>query len=277
MGAVAARLGEADAEVLAHPIHRKAEVELAGRHGLVAVFHLPGLRRALGNGGDQLLDIEVGAFGEMQSLGEPLHQARNADLVAHLGELAGAGSAHQVAGARVGGNDLFGAPERLRVAAAHHGQGPVLGAGLAARHRRVDGIKSALAGSRVKLAGDLGRCRGVIDEYCASGNAVKRAVCPERDLAQVMVVADAGHDEILTLGGGPRCRRRTPAELRHPLLGLGGGAIVDRDVVPALDLEVSGHRITHHAEPEKRNLCHEDPPYRISPYRSFAGPSLSSP
>src|SRR5258708_4064188 len=114
----------------------------------------------------------------------------------------------------------------------------------------------------MKLARDLGRCRGVIDEYCASGNAVKGAICPERDLAQVMVVADAGHDEILTLRRCPWCRRRTPAELRHPLLGLGGGAIVDRDVVAALDLEVTGHRIAHHAEPEKRNLCHEDPPLR---------------
>src|SRR3990172_1848197 len=40
------------------PIHREAEIEFARRHGLVAVLHLPGLRRALGDGGDQLLRSE---------------------------------------------------------------------------------------------------------------------------------------------------------------------------------------------------------------------------
>src|ERR1043166_3853034 len=35
-GAVAARFGEADGEVLAHPFHREAVLELAGQHGLVA-------------------------------------------------------------------------------------------------------------------------------------------------------------------------------------------------------------------------------------------------
>src|ERR1700683_2695055 len=36
MSAVAPRFGQADAEVLAHPVHREAEIELAGGHGLVA-------------------------------------------------------------------------------------------------------------------------------------------------------------------------------------------------------------------------------------------------
>jgi rubredoxin len=65
-GAVAARFGETDAEVLAHPVDREAEIEFAGDHGLVAVLHLPGLRGALGDGGDQLFDIEAGFHGEMQ-------------------------------------------------------------------------------------------------------------------------------------------------------------------------------------------------------------------
>src|SRR5215216_3805113 len=49
MRAVAPRLAEADRHVLAHPVHRKAEIELAFVHRLVAVFHLPRLRRALGD------------------------------------------------------------------------------------------------------------------------------------------------------------------------------------------------------------------------------------
>ena len=57
---------------------------------LVAVFHLPGLRGALRDRGDQLLDIETGLLREMQPLRQTLDQPRDADLVDHLGELAGA-------------------------------------------------------------------------------------------------------------------------------------------------------------------------------------------
>src|SRR5439155_6786277 len=37
----------ADAQVLPHPVHGETEVELVVDHGLAAIFHLPGLRRAL--------------------------------------------------------------------------------------------------------------------------------------------------------------------------------------------------------------------------------------
>jgi hypothetical protein len=43
---------------------------------------------------------------------EPLDQPGDADLVDHLGKLAGAGRAHQIAGARIGGDHLLGAGER---------------------------------------------------------------------------------------------------------------------------------------------------------------------
>src|SRR5215468_7829131 len=101
----------------------------------------------------------------------------------------------------------------------------------------------------------------MIDEHCALRDTMEGAVPSERDLAHIIVVADASHDEILPFGSSSWGRRGTPAELRDPLLGLGGGAIVHGDVMPALGLEMTGHRIAHHAEPEKRNLCHEAPPY----------------
>jgi hypothetical protein len=41
----------------------------------------------------------------MDALGEPLHDAGNADLVDHLGKLAGAGRAHQADHARIGVDD----------------------------------------------------------------------------------------------------------------------------------------------------------------------------
>src|SRR5215472_17435317 len=57
--AVLSRLAQANGEVLAHPIDRKAEIELARRHGLVAVLHLPGLRGPLGDGLDDGVDVET--------------------------------------------------------------------------------------------------------------------------------------------------------------------------------------------------------------------------
>src|SRR5690554_6595072 len=47
LGAVAARLIQHYGQILAHPVHCETEVELPGQHGLVAVFQLPGLGRAL--------------------------------------------------------------------------------------------------------------------------------------------------------------------------------------------------------------------------------------
>jgi hypothetical protein len=44
----------------------------------------------------------------------------------------------------------------------------------------------------MELAGDLGRGGGVIDEDGALGHAGKRPVDVDGDLAQVIVVADAG-------------------------------------------------------------------------------------
>ena len=67
-GAVGARLGEADREVLAHPVDREAEVELVGDHRLAAVLHLPRLRRALADHVEHALDVEPGALREVDRL-----------------------------------------------------------------------------------------------------------------------------------------------------------------------------------------------------------------
>src|ERR1051326_933746 len=84
----------------------------------------------------------------------------------------------------------------------------------------------------------------------------KGAVGAEHHLAQVVVVADAGHDEVLARCGFLRRPGAPAAMLRDPFLGLGGGTVVDGDIVAALGLEMAGHRITHHAETEKRDLRH---------------------
>ena len=76
---------------------------------------------------------------------------------------------------------------------------------------------------------------------------MERAVVAERDLTHVVVVADAHHHEVLAGGGLLRRRGLLAAELRHPLVGLRGAAVVDGDIVAALGLEVTGHRIAHDA------------------------------
>ena len=44
----------------------------------------------------------------------------------------------------------------------------------------------------------------MIDENLALAHAGEGAIGAERDLAQVVVIADASHDEVLALGGGLR-------------------------------------------------------------------------
>ena len=164
--------------------------------------------------------------------------------------------AQQLAHARIGRDHRLGAAVGRRIAAAHHGEHAVLGAGLAAGHRRIDEIEAALLRLGVKLARDLGRGGGVIDEHRALAHAVERAVVAERDLAHVVVVADAHHHEVLAGRGLLRRRGFLAAVLRDPFVGLGGGAIVDGDLVAALVLEMPGHRIAHHAEAEKCHFRH---------------------
>ena len=96
----------------------------------------------------------------------------------------------------------------------------------------------------------------MVDEHRALAHAVEGAVVAERHLAHVVVVADAHHHEVLAGRGLLRRRGFFAAVLRDPFVGLGGGAVVDGDLVAALVLEMPGHRIAHHAEAEKCHLRH---------------------
>ena len=52
-----------------------------------------------------------------------------------------------------------------------------------------------------------------------------------------------------------RRRGERAAMLGDPFLGLGGGAVVDGDVVAALVLQVAGHRIAHDAKPRNATFA----------------------
>src|SRR5665213_2284244 len=188
--AVAPCFREADRKILAHPLDRKTEIEFAVVHGLVAVLHLPGLRRALGDGVDHRLDVETGLLGEMNALGKPFDEASDADLIDHFRQLPGACRSQKLAHPRIGSDHGLGAGIGVVLAAAHHRQHAVFGAGLAAGHRRVDEFEAGLGGGGIEFAGDFGGGGGVIDKGRALFDAGERAVGAERHRAQIVVIAD---------------------------------------------------------------------------------------
>src|SRR4029453_12639900 len=192
----------------------------------------------------------------MNAFGQSLHQSGDADLVDHFRELAGPGGTEKPAHARVGSNHLLGASIRLGIATAHDGEHAVLGAGLAAGDGRIDETEAALLRLRVELAGDFRGGRCVVDEHGAALDAVEGAIRAKRHLAQIVIVANAAHDEVLALGRGFGCRCAAPAVLCNPFLRLGRGAVVDGDVVATLVLEMPCHGVPNDAETEKSHLRH---------------------
>jgi len=96
----------------------------------------------------------------------------------------------------------------------------------------------------------------VIDEDRALLHPRQHTVIAIDDRADVVVVADAHHDEIAVLGGLARRGRVLAAVLLGPLLRFGRGAVVDGHVVAAFLEQVAGHGIAHDAEAEERYFRH---------------------
>ncbi len=214
--AVALRLLEADAEVLAHPVHGEAEVELALVHGLAAVLHLPRLRRALRDHVEHEVRVEAGLLRERDAFGEPLHEAGDADLVHHLGELSRARGTQQRDRAAIGIHRGLGALERAFLPAAHHRELAVLGARLAPGDRRVDEVDALLLRGLEDPARGVGRRGRVVDEHRALLHAGERAVLAQGHLEQIVVVAHADHHEVAVLRRGCRRGCRFAAVLLRP-------------------------------------------------------------
>ncbi len=212
------RLVEAHAEVLAHPVDGEAVLVVVGQHGLVAVDHLPRAGGAARDGVDDLLAVEPRLDGEVQRLGQALDEAGDADLVDHLGQLAGADRPEPADRLAIGLHDRLGAGEILLVAAAHDGEHAVLGAGLAARDGRVDEADALFPADAMQLARNLGGGGGVVDEDGALPHAGEGAGVAQHDRAQIVVIADAGHDELGALGRLGRGRGVGAAVLLGPRL-----------------------------------------------------------
>ncbi len=137
-----------------------------------------------------------------------------------------------------------GGIERCLAAAAHDRERTVLRARFATRDGSVEAEQAEPVGLDRQLARDARRNGGVIDEQRALLHRIERAVAAERHLREIVVVADAGQDDIGVLRGLGRGRCRGSAMLPDPCIGLGAGAIIDGEVMARLD-EVACHRSAH--------------------------------
>ena len=155
------------------------------------------------------------------------------------------------------------------IATAHHCQHAVFSTGLAAGDRRVDKVGAAGRRCRIEFAGDFGRGGGVVDEDGAGLQGFEGAALAGCHRAQVIVIADAAEDEVGAIGGLRRGWSRSAAELLSPFFGFRGRAVIDRHIVTALDLQVTGHRIPHDAQTNERDFCHSKTP-EIPFYRDLA-------
>ena len=192
----------------------------------------------------------------MNAFRKTLDQARDADLVDHLGQLPRARGPEPLAHPGIGRDDRLGAGVGFLAAAAHHRQNTVFRAGLPAGYRGIDEPEAALGRLRIELARDFGRSGSVIDEGRAFLHAGEGAVGAKRDRTQVVVVADAGHDKILAFGGGLRRRRGASAEFFGPRLRLGRRSVEHRHLVAPFFDEMPCHGETHNAETEKSDFSH---------------------
>ena len=104
------------------------------------------------------------------------------------------------------------------VAADHDGEHAVLRAGLAAGDRRVEEAEAARRRLLGELARDLGRSRGVVDvDRRPSSCRRRRRSWPIVTVAQIVVIADAGEDEILAGGRLGGVAANAPPMLARPI------------------------------------------------------------
>ena len=199
-------------------------------------------------------------FAKLQRLGKALDDAGDADLIDHLRELARARRPHQPARLCESRDHGLGLVIGVLIAAAHHGQRAVLRAGLPAGHRRIDEGHALRLRLGVQFARNGRRGGRVVDEDRALLHARERAVWSEHDGAQIVVVADAGENEIAIRHRLARRRRGCAAVFRNPVPRLRRRAVIDRQVVTALGLQMARHRKAHDAQPEKCDLRHAASP-----------------
>ena len=110
----------------------------------------------------------------------------------------------------------------------------------------------------MQFARHIRRRSRMIDKNRTLGHAAEGTPVADRHGAQVIVIADAGEHEVSSLGCLFRRRSGLAAVFLGPLLGLGGGAVVHRDLMSAFGLEIPGHRIPHDPQSDPCNALRHD-------------------
>ena len=254
-------LVEHQAQVFAHPVHGKAKLKLVGHHGLAAVVELPALRRALADHVQRQVHVQAGFLAEGNRLAQALHQPGDADLVDHLGQLAGATVAHECEGLGKRHTDALHRIKSGGVTTAHDGERAVLRAALATRHRRINEMQTQRLGCGVQLARHRGRGRGVVHQHRARLHAGQRAVSAQHHAAQVVVIANAAKHNVGIGCSQPRrgrlARRCGGSELSAPGRCLGRAAVVNGDLMPG-QRQMAGHGVAHHTQAQKGDFAGSD-------------------
>ena len=212
------------------------------------------MRCALADHVQRQVHVQAGFLAKGNRLAQALHQTGDANLVDHLGQLAGAAVTHQGEGF---GKRHASALYRFKsrgVTTAHDGERAVLRAALATRHRRVNEMQPQRLSRGVQLARHRGRGRGVVHQHRARLHAGQRAVGAQHHAAQVVVIANAAKHNVCTgcslARRGRLARRGGGSEFGTPSRRLGRAAVVDSDLV-AGQRQMAGHGMTHHAQTQE--------------------------
>ncbi len=214
------------------------------------MVHLPGLGRALGHRLEHRLGIDLGAVGEVDRLGQTLQGPGDADLIDHLGELAGARPPDPLDRLGVGRDHRPDAVNGRLLPSDHDGELAGLGARLAARHRGVHEPAAELPRPAGRLTRELGRSGGVVDDHAALGHGRQRLV---HHLAHVVVIADAEQHHLAARDGLGDGRAGASAMRSGPAPGLFRRTVEHRDLM-ARGLQVPGHGKAHHPETDECEL-----------------------
>lgn len=140
--------------------------------------------------------------------------------------------------------DSFSTGKGVRSAADHDAEHPIFGPGLATGNRCIQKTGVPLPTGGIQPAGDLGRGGGVIDQYRARCQRLYDAVRAQRNLMQILIITDTGHDELGTLSRRCRGLSQPLTMLANPSLRLAQGAIVDTDFMSGAN-QMCGHGIPH--------------------------------
>ena len=158
----------------------------------------------------------------------------------------------------IGVDDRLDAVEYPRIAATHDAELPVFCPRLPARDRGIHETDTHLGSRRGNLPGHLGRSSRVVNQGRRSSSASHASEHPgvaENHGPHIIVVANAHHHYVCTPGRLRRCICHRTTVLPNPRLGLRSRTVVDGGRVTCR-LEVAGHRIPHHPEPDKRAPGH---------------------